>query len=96
MGDELFWLVRTASAIWIAWRATVLIGVNNPLMGIMFAIVMCVAAPFGLDMLLNGCEDSGDFGDVVSVLRTLQIGAPMAFALIGVFLWSCVETATGQ
>lgn len=96
MGDEILWLLRTGSAIYIAWRATILVGVNNPIMAIMCGIVMCVAAPFGLEMLLNGFEDRGDFIDVVSVLRTVQMGAPMAFALMGVFLWSCVETATGQ
>lgn len=96
MGEEIFWLVRTGMAIYIAWRATILVGVNNPLMGIMCAIILCVAAPFGLEMLLCAAEDSGDFVDAVSIARSVQMFSPMAFALLGVFIWSGVETATGQ
>lgn len=95
MGDVMLWLLQTGFATYVAWRFTMLLGVNNPLMGIMLAIVLCIAAPFGLDALLAMFEDHGSFTDVVVIARNLQIAAPLAFALIGVFMWSQIENITG-
>jgi len=91
MSAELLWLLRTGFSIYIAWRLTILVGVNNPIMGIMCGIVLCVAAPFGLEYLLTTFEDQGSFTDIVIYARHLQIVAPLGFALLGVLMWSQVE-----
>ncbi len=91
MSDELLWLLRTGSAIYIAWRLTILVGVNNPIMSIMCGIVLCVAAPFGLEFLLSTFEEQGSFTEIVGYARHLQIVAPLGFALLGVLMWSQVE-----
>ncbi len=96
MSDELLWLLRTGSAIYIAWRLTIIVGVNNPIMSIMCGIVLCVAAPFGLEYLLSTFEDRGSFTDIVGYARQLQIVAPMGFALLGVLMWSQVENITDR
>ena len=96
MPMELWWLIRVCSAVYIAWRATMLIGVNNPLMAILFAIVFSIAAPVGLDFAIDGFGNSGDFTAFWEGLRTVKALAPLCFGLLGVFCWAGVEQATGQ
>ncbi len=94
--SELFWVVRMCFVVWVAWKAVLMLDVGNPLMGIFFAIVLMFAGPFALDMLAESMAQQGDEYGVWEVFGAVRFGVPMAFALIGAFLWSCVEAATGR
>jgi hypothetical protein len=96
MPIEIWWVVRLAAAIFIAWKAVLMLDVRNPLMGIFFAFLFCIAAPFGMELLIERYGDSGDAAQFWEVLRSVRLGAPMAFALIGVLFWAGIESATGQ
>lgn len=95
MPVEIWWFVRVAFAIYIAWRAVILLDVQNPLMAIMVAIFFCVSAPIGLEFLLETYGDGADASEFWEVLRSVKIGAPLAFALLGVFAWAGIESAKG-
>jgi hypothetical protein len=95
MPVEVWWLLRVAGAVYIAWRAVILLDVQNPLMAIMCAIVLCVSAPIGLEILLETYGEGANAAEFWEVVRSVKIAAPLAFALLGVFAWAGIESAKG-
>lgn len=93
---ELLWLVRMAFCVWIAWKAVVMLDVGNPLMGIFLAIVLMIAGPIGFDLLIEVYADAFAEWGLSDIVSVMPIGAPLAFALMGAFLWSGVEAITGR
>ncbi|MFM9938799.1 MAG: hypothetical protein ACKVP7_04805 [Hyphomicrobiaceae bacterium] len=93
---ELLWLVRMGFCVWIAWKAVLMLDVGNPLMGIFFAMILMIAGPIGFNMLLESQSDLCSEYGLTDVMSFIPMGAPMAFALMGAFLWSGVEALTGR
>ena len=93
---EFVWLAKLAFSTWIAWRIVLMLDVGNPLMGILVAMLFMLGGPFLMAFLLDAYEEvCSEFG-IYGALTTMQFGAPVAFALIGVFLWSGIEAVTGR
>lgn len=88
---EIFWVIRIAGAVYIAWRVTILLGVNNPLMAIMFSIFMCIAAPIGLEWAIDRFSNTSDWIVFWDTLRNAQFVAPVAFAILGTLMWTGIE-----
>ena len=94
MSVELWWVVKIASATYIAWRALMLLDVQNPLMGIMTAMLFCICAPFAVDMLIEAYGEGANSSEYWDTLRSTRMGMPMGFALLGVLAWTGIESLT--
>lgn len=93
---ELFWIVRMGFCVWIAWKAVLMLGVTNPLMGIFFAIICMLGAPYALDALIDAFAGQGDPYGLWEALGSLRLVIPLASAVVGTFVWSGIETAFGR
>lgn len=79
--------------LWIAWRAIVLFDLENPLLAVLFAVTFMIGGPFVLDALAQSLN--GDLEALSWVVNTpyLFMALPLPFALIGAYLWSCIESS---
>lgn len=94
--DTAIWIATLGFVMWLSWRCIVLLDLANPLFGIFVALVFTLSGPYLIERLVELYSADYEIASLWDTTPGVRLASPAVFALLGVFLWSRIETLMGR